>query len=86
MRGNTGIDVASLNSDEIEVKMKELCKKIDGVWNCMACDCKAGGKSSDIRKHVETHIDGLCYTCNICSKEFRLRRNLNHHKNTSHKQ
>ena len=80
------INVSNFNTEEIEDRMKELYKKIDGVWNCNTCDFTTGGKSSDIRKHVETHIDGLCYTCNICSKEFRLRRSLNHHKNSSHRQ
>ena len=79
------IDVVSLNSEEIEEKKKELFEKRDGVWNCLACDYTSS-HLGDMRKHVETHIVGLCYTCNICSKEFRSKNCLNKHKSTSHKQ
>ena len=77
------IDVASLNNEEIKDKVKELYNKIDGVWNCLACDYTTA-ETTNIKRHVEIHLDGLCYTCNICSKEFRLRNSLNHHKSTSH--
>ena len=79
------IDVTSLNTKEIKDKMEELYKKIDGNWNCLACDFTVTYRGH-MRTHVETHLDGLCYTCNICSKEFRLRNGLNCHKSTSHKQ
>ena len=79
------INVSTLNTEEIEDRMKELYKKIDGVWNCMACDYTTANGSGHMRMHVETHLDGLCYTCNICSKEFRSRNNLSWHKSTSHK-
>ena len=77
------IDVASLNSEEIKDKMKELYEKNDEVWSCLACDYTTID-IRNIRRHVETHLDGLCYTCNICSKEFRSRNLLNVHKSTNH--
>ena len=80
------IDVTTLNRDEIEDKMKKLYEKSDGVWNCLACDYTTKTNSGTMRRHVETHLDGLCYTCNICSKEFRLRNSLACHKKTIHKQ
>ena len=64
------IDVASLNSEEINSKIKELYEKIDGVWTCRVCEHICRDKT-DIGRHVESHLDGLCYTCNFCSKEFR---------------
>ena len=80
------IDVASLSSEEIKDKIKELYEKIDGVWSCLACDYTTTSPDMrNIRRHVEIHLDGLCYTCNICSKEFRSRNCLNMHKSTSHK-
>ena len=80
------IDVSNLNNEEIEDKMKELYEKRDGVWNCLACDYTTSSNSGDIRKHVEIHLDGLCYTCNICSKEFRSSNILFAHKSRFHKQ
>ena len=80
------INVASLNYKEINDKMKELYEKIDGGWNCLACDYTTSVSSGNMRKHVETHIVGLCYTCNICSKEFSTRDILSKHRNYFHKQ
>ena len=79
-------DVSSLTSEEIEKKMKELYEKTDEGWRCLACGhTNKGRMSSNIRMHVETHLDGLKYTCNICNKEFRCRFDLNNHKSHTHK-
>ena len=80
------IDVGSLRSEEIEKKMKELYNKIDGAWKCLACDYTTSRNSGgNIRRHVETHIEGLSYTCTLCSKEFRLKDSLNCHMSRSHR-
>ena len=79
------LDVTSLTPDEIEGKRKELYQKIDEVWRCLACDyISSYAKSSAIRLHVETHLDGLCFTCDICNKDFSSRRLLAWHKNKVH--
>ena len=80
----TKIDVSSLTTEEVEYKIKELYQKNDGVWNCMACDHSAAD-GGNMRKHVETHLDGLCYTCTLCDKEFRSRKNLHNHTQRNHK-
>ena len=81
------IDASSLSQKEINEKIKELYQKTDGGWSCLSCDFTSTDKSSssNMRRHVETHIDGLSYKCNLCSKEFRLRNSFNVHKNTVHK-
>ena len=79
------IFVGNMTPEEIEAKTKELYKKIDGVWTCLQCGKTSSGMSCNIRFHVETHMEGLCYTCNICTKEFRSKNSLNFHKNTFHK-
>ena len=77
-------DVGSLTSEEIDKKMRELYEKTDEGWRCLACGhTNAGSRSSNIRMHVETHLDGLVYNCNICNQEFRCRNNYNNHKNCS---
>ena len=67
------IDVTFLTPEEIDVKTKELYKKIDGVWSCLSCDYKSYDKSSSsgMRRHVEIHFEGLSYLCTLCNKEFR---------------
>ena len=83
---NAIINVESLTTEEINMKMKELYEKTDDGWRCLACDHTSKGiVSSNMRMHVETHMDGLCFTCNICDKEFRSRNSLNLHKNKTHK-
>ena len=77
-------DVSSLTHAEIDLKMKELYQKNDGIWNCLACDHSAidGG---NMRKHVEIHLDGLSYTCPLCQKEFRSKNILYIHTRKIHK-
>ena len=79
------IFVGNMTPEEIEAKTKDMYQKIDGVWTCLQCGKTSSGMSCNIRFHVETHMEGLCYTCTVCSKEFRSKNSLNTHKNTSHK-
>ena len=82
------IDVSSFTLEEIEEKLKELYQKIDGVspglWTCMACNYTSKQKAN-VKRHVEIHVEGLSYSCNLCNKEFRLINSLNHHNSTIHK-
>ena len=78
------IDVTTLTSEEIDKKKKELHQKIDGVWTCMVCDYTST-ICTNIRKHVEKHMDGLSYNCNLCNKDFRCISSLNNHKFIVHK-
>ena len=78
------IDVTTFTPEEIEEKIKEIHQKIDGVWTCMVCDYTST-KSTNVKVHVEKHMDGLSYRCDVCRKEFRLINSLNWHKSTVHK-
>ena len=75
------------NFEEKENKMKELYEIVDGVARCLKCDYTSASSKggSNIRRHVETHIEGLSYTCTHCNKEFRLKCSLNTHISRSHK-
>ena len=78
------INVENMTPEEIEAQTKELYQKVDGVWTCLQCG-KTSNVHCNMKFHVETHMDGLCYPCNICSKEFRSKNTLNFHKSTTHK-
>ena len=78
------IDVTSLTNEETKEKMKELYRRVDGVLMCTACEYKTKD-NSNIKRHAETHLEGLSYSCNLCDKDFRFRDSLNKHKYTAHK-
>ena len=80
------IDVGSMTSEEIDNKMRELYERTNDGWRCLVCDyTNKNPRSSSMRMHVETHLDGLVYTCNLCSKEFRSRQSLSTRKFIDHK-
>ena len=78
------IDMTSFTSDEAEEKIKELYERVDGEWRCLTCDYTTTNGSGNVKRHVETHIIGLSYSCNLCHKEFRLKNSLNFHKYNVH--
>ena len=75
-------DVTGMTPEEIGAKIHSMYQKIDGVWTCNECGKTSHNKSSDMRIHVETHLVGLCYTCNFCSMEFRSKNILKIHQKT----
>ena len=78
------IDVTSLSTEDIEQKIKELYEKVDGVWTCLNCNYTST-RHFNLKKHVEKHIDGLSYSCNLCFQEFRKSDSLHKHKYIVHK-
>ena len=79
-------EVGSMTPKEIEMKIKELYQKVDGVWKCLACDYTSSRSySGHMRRHIETHLDGLSYPCNMCTKEFRSKPSLYEHNKIIHR-
>ena len=64
-------DVGSMTPDEIQLKTEGLYEKRDGAWRCLACDYTTTSDGGKMRRHIETHLEGLSYTCTFCSKQFR---------------
>ena len=77
-------DVGSMTPEEIKKKTGELYEKINGVWSCFECEYSTSIDTSTMRKHIETHFEGLSYTCSFCSKEFRTKNSLYKHKTNNH--
>ena len=77
------IYVGNMTPEEIEAKTQELYQKVDGVFTCLHCG-KTSGQIGNIKFHIETHMDGLCYTCNTCNKDFRSKNILRQHKQNNH--
>jgi len=72
------------DESEIQSKIDEILTKTDGVITCTACG-KSGTHPGNMKRHVQTHIDGLSYTCNICNKSFRSKNSFQNHNGIYHK-
>ena len=72
--------------DEVEQKVTEyLGKNENGDYMCNLCG-KVGGKNNrHMKNHIETHLDGISFSCSWCEKQFKSRNSLNHHKSVYHK-
>ena len=80
----------NIGFDKQVLQYLEECS--DGSYKCTACgktsDNERGGKSKqkfNMKKHIETHLDGLSYSCPFCEKTFRSRNLLSWHKYVHHK-
>ena len=85
VRYNNGEKVVSLNDmTDVDDKIQELIEKRGGMFHCQACDYTSP-KSSNIKEHVEIHIDGLIYPCQFCDKTFRSKNVLRNHLYNFHR-
>ena len=64
-------------------EVEELLIKENGGWKCKECGKIATARSS-LRLHAETHVSGLSFPCNHCSKSFNTRGRLGRHRSENH--
>ena len=67
----------------------------EGKFRCTLCGKEAVGKfdtgsgraiaRSNLKKHIETHFEGLSFPCQLCGKIFRSRNALQIHNTRYHK-
>ena len=69
----------SLPTEDVKAVVDQLFEKDGEQFICKTCG-KSCNRNSDIRKHVEIHIDGLSFECQLCGQSFRSRVILKHHK------
>ena len=57
----------------------------DGTLSCRICGKVASGsqKTGILGQHMEIHIDGVSYQCQLCDKTFRSKHILPNHKFTN---
>ena len=75
------IHMDTIEESEIDLKINELLSKENGILTCIICGkSKTSKDMSNMRRHVETHIEGLSYPCQMCGKQFNSRNAFNCHK------
>jgi len=80
------VSVNTSTVNEIEQKIAEyLGKNENGDYICNLCGKVSGKKTTNIKNHIETHLEGISFSCSICGKQYRTRSVLNYHKTRSHK-
>ena len=76
--------VVSVNDHSgVDQAIQENLGKDEGIYHCRVCNYAKRSKS-DVKKHIETHINGLSYSCSDCAKTFRSRDSLKNHKYLFH--
>ena len=91
---NTKVErsVIPLLGNEITTNLEELDNKIweyiekdpAGFWKCTVCG-KMDKKTTNIKEHVEIHVEGLTFPCKYCEKSFRSRNILRNHNYQKHR-
>ena len=70
---------------EVNKKINESFEKVSsGVYKCLICG-KISKQSVEIKRHVETHLEGLSYPCQHCGKTFRSAHVLRSHASQKHR-
>ena len=53
--------------EEVEQTISDLITKESDLHKCTVCG-KLSKDRGNLKRHVEVHIDGLSYQCNLCEK------------------
>ena len=63
---------------DLNLQIRQMIENTGGgTWKCKVCG-KTAARSS-IRKHAETHIEGMSHSCQLCNKTFSNRQGLKVH-------
>ena len=76
--------MVSHDKDQVKHQINKLFVRLDsGLYQCHTCG-KTMKDSGAMKRHIETHIEGLEYDCQLCGKIFRSKNVLAVHKSTIH--
>ena len=70
----------------LEEKIEGMMEKMGDIWRCVVCgkvasDSKARG---NLKRHVETHLEGISHPCDICGHTSTSSGGLYQHKAKKH--
>ena len=71
---------------ELDARINLMLKKVNNIWTCTACGkTDNNNKVTNVKKHIESHIEGLEHPCGHCGKTFRSRNCLLFHLSRAHR-
>ena len=76
------------NTEELQAQIGTMMDKIndgDYSWKCKVCGKMTKGSPTQMRRHVETHLEGVAHTCNQCGKVSRSSQALSMHVHIYHR-
>ena len=77
------MEILDYPNNEVDIKIEAMIEKCEGLWKCKICE-KMVHQKNHIKQHAEKHIEGMVYTCEICSKKYPARYNLKQHISDIH--
>ena len=75
------------NPEDLKTTLDSMIENNVGgakAWKCTVCGREIQVRR-DMRRHVETHIEGLSYPCNLCDAVKRSSNSLNSHISIVHR-
>ena len=67
-----------IENDVLQLR-ETMFEKVDNFWTCKVCQFDSSNVNN-LREHVEKHIEGVEYPCNLCGEIMRSSKSLrNHH-------
>ena len=80
------VPISSADVSEFKERVQQYIERdADGKVKCTICGKEGIGKNPGtarcvLEKHIETHLEGLSYPCQLCGKTFRSRNSYKTHK------
>ena len=77
--------------DDMKIETEKYIENIeDDHVKCTVCGKQSTEERkwiriANMRRHVETHMEGLSYSCPVCNRSFRSKNSLSSHKSQTHK-
>ena len=70
-----------------ETVINSMIEKQGEVWTCTKCGKSAVDARAkfNLKRHIEVHIEGVAYTCDICGKTSGSKNGLAQHKAKYHR-
>ena len=78
----------NMDLKELEQKIQEMTETDGDKCICRLCGKVTTGRNrkQDLANHIETHINGLSFSCHLCDNTYRSRNSLKKHMHHVHSQ